>query len=320
MASPNNPKRPRILVLAPIPEPALDLLRNRIELVEAWRDPLGILRELDEAESIEIVFTIGNKPLSREMIECLPSLKYVCHYGVGHDQIDLAALRERKVLMTNTAGASASCVADLAITMLTACVRQVSRGDRFVRDGDWRSGARYNVTPPLSGRRIGIYGLGEIGRKIALRATAFEMAVGYHNRHPISDVGWQYFQSLLALAEWADDLVIAVKATDKTNRSVDAAVLTALGPHGYLINVARGVIVDEDALISALSSSAIAGAGIDTFDNEPAIRPEFLRFDNVILSPHTAAGTSRAMQETTEIFLANLERYLGGQEAQNLVF
>lgn len=310
---------PRILVLAPIPAAALDRLRDRFDLVEAWQDPMRFLDSDRRASDTEIVFTIGNRPLTRAMVERLPALRYVCHYGVGHDQLDLVALRERGVLVTNTAGASASCVADLAVAMLVACVRRLPRGDRFVREGRWRErDARLGLTPPLGGRKVGIFGLGEIGRRIATRAAAFEMEVGYHARGPKPGVAWLYFATLISLAAWADDLVVAASATPETAGSVDGAVLAALGP-GYLINVARGSIVDEDALVAALRASVIAGAGLDTFANEPAIRSEFLELDTIVLSPHAAAGTHRAMQETTEIFLSNLELYVSGHKPQNVV-
>lgn len=310
----------RILVLAPIPPTTLDRLRDRFDLIEAWQDPLAFLTHAGEAGTIEIVFTIGNRPLSREMIDRLPSLRYVCHYGVGHDRIDLAALRERDILITNTTGGNSSCVADLAMAMLTACVRRLFAGDRFVRDGRWeKSGTPYGLTAHLGGRKVGLYGLGDIGTKIALRASAFEMVVGYHTRQPRSDVPARYFSSLLALAEWADDLIVAVKATHETAKSVDAAVLRALGPKGYLVNVARGSVVGEDALVAAIRSGMIAGAALDTFENEPAIRSEFASLENVILSPHAGGGTFRAMQDTDEVFLANLGRYLAGQEPQNIV-
>ena len=306
-----------IAVLAPIPSDALAPLRDRLNLVEVWRDPLGLLTSVPDRERIEIAFTIGNRPFTREIIELLPALRFVCHFGIGTDQLDLATLRDRGVLVTNTAGASASCVADLAVTMLLSLVRTLPQADAFVRHGDW-SAKRFPYNASVGGRKVGIYGLGEIGVRIATRLAAFETEVAYHSRSPRAQVPYRHFSSLQALAEWSDDLVVAVSATSETVGSVDRRVLTALGK-GYVVNVARGSIVDEDALIEALQRGVIAGAGLDTFQNEPVIRDEFLELENVILSPHVGGGTARAIRNTTGIFLANLRRYLEGEEPQNVV-
>lgn len=307
-----------ILALAPIPARALDPLRGRFRIVEAWADPVGFLRPWPRRQAIEIVFTIGNRPLTHEIIELLPALRYVCHFGAGTDQLDLPALRSRGVLVTNTAGAGAACVADLAVALLLSLVKSLPQGDAFVRRGDWGN-APYGFDGSVGGRRVGIYGLGEIGSRIATRLAPFEVEVGYHSRSARSDVPYAHFASLEALAAWADDLVVAVSATPQTVDTVSAGVLAALGPHGYLVNVARGSIVDENALLDALRSRALAGAGLDTFRDEPVIREEFRRLDNVILSPHAGGGTERAIARTAEIFLANLERYLRGEPPQNVV-
>ena len=308
----------KILVLAPIPADALAPLRKRFELVDASGSPLYFLRNCPKPEHFEIAFTIGNCPLTREMIGLLPALRYVCHYGVGTDQLALNALRERDVLVTNTAGASASCVADLALALLLSTIRQLPQGDAFVRGGRWRE-TPFPCGPSIGGRRIGVYGLGDIGSRIAARLAPFETEIGYHTRSLRDDVPYRHFPSLLALSEWADDLIIAVSATEQTVGSVNRAVLAALGSEGVLINVARGSVVDEHALLDALSSGALAGAGLDTFIGEPAINDAFLGLKNVVLSPHIGGGTRRAIKRTTQIFLSNLERFLAGEPPRNVV-
>lgn len=307
----------RILVLAPIPAETLDQLRDEFELVAAGKDPLAFLDAYPEAARIEIALTIGNGVLRRETIDRLPALDYVCHFGVGSDGIDHETLRERGIRFTNTAGSNASCVADYAMLLLGACIRRLRHADAYVRDGHWTSAsARWPNTPHLAGRRVGIYGLGEIGRRIARRAEAFEMEVGYHARAPKPDVSYPFFPTLLSLAAWCDDLVIAASATEDTIRSVDRRILEALGRDGNLVNVARGTIVVEDDLIEALTTNRIAAAGLDVFEDEPAIRPEFAKLANVVLSPHVAAYTHRSARETSEIFLANLRSYLAGRESK----
>lgn len=308
----------RILVAAPIPAEALAPLHDRFELVDASSAPLSFLQACPDPGDFEIALTIGNRPLTRAMIEKLPALRYVCHYGVGTDQLDLAALRARGVLVTNTAGASAGCVAELAVALLLCTIRQLPQGDAFVRSGRW-SETPFPYGPSLGGRRIGIYGFGDIGSAIAARLVPFETEVGYHARSRREAAPYRYFPTLLELAGWADDLVVAVRATEQTVGSVDAAVLDALGAGGMLVNVARGSIVDERALLDALSSGAIAGAGLDTFIGEPSIDEAFLRLDNVVLSPHAGGGTRRAIARATQIFLANLERYIAREPPQNIV-
>lgn len=307
-----------ILVLAPMPAAALDPLRGRLALVDAARDPLAFLRTYAGRDGVEIVFTVGNRPLTAAMIELLPALRLVCHFGVGTDQLDLEALRRRGVLVTNTPGANASCVADLAVAMLLLLVKRLPQADAFVRRGAWgRERPRFETS--LGGRRVGIYGMGEIGLRVAARLAAFEMDIGYYSRTIRPQAPYGHFPSLRALADWADDLVVAVSANAQTQGSVDGAVLAALGPRGHLVNVARGSIVDEDALIAALRGGALAGAGLDTFRDEPRIRPDFLTLDNAILSPHAAGGTERGIRTAIAIFHANLQRHLDGQPPQNVV-
>jgi hydroxypyruvate reductase len=307
-----------ILVLAPLPASALDPLRERLTLVDASRDTLAFLQAWPERETVEIAFSMGSRPLTAEMIGLLPALRYVCHYGVGTDVLDIATLRRRGVLATNTPGASASCVADLAATMLLSLVKEVPAADSFVRRGGWGKERKvFDVS--AGGRKVGIYGLGDIGLQIARRLSAFEMEIGYFSRSFRPQAPYAHFPTLDALAEWADDLVVAVAANSDTDSTVGREILAKLGSRGHLVNVARGSIIDEDALIEALRAGTIAGAALDTFRNEPRIRAEFLQLDNVILSPHAGGGTDRALRNATAIFLANLQRYLAGEPAENVV-
>ena len=307
-----------VLILARLPAALLDPLRERFELVEQILEAGDSLGDFPERERVGIAVTMGNTPLTASTIERLPALRYLCHFGVGTDLLDLPALSARGVLVTNTPGANASCVADLAVTMLLSLVKQVPQADAFVRRGAWGN-ERHGFNIPLAGRKVGIYGMGDIGTRTAARLAAFEMEVGYYSRTPRPQSPHRRFASLMELAAWADDLVVAVAANAETQNSVGCEVLAALGPSGVLVNVARGSIIDEDALIDALRSRAIAGAGLDTFRNEPDIRKEFRSLDNVILSPHVAGGTVRAVREATATFLANLQRYLDGAPPQNVV-
>jgi lactate dehydrogenase-like 2-hydroxyacid dehydrogenase len=312
--------RERIVAIARLPQHTLDVLRQRFEVLEAWHDVPTFLKTYRDTAALRVAITIGNRALTREMIALLPALRYVCHYGVGCDRIDVAALAERGVLLTNTAGSNSTSVAELAIFLLGSCVRRICPSDRAVRMGAWANGSmRRQLAPQLAGRKLGIYGFGHIGSKIAQRATGFEMDIGYYCRTPKQAVTHRFFSSLLALAAWSDDLVVAVDATAATERSVNAAVLAALGPHGFLVNVARGSVVAEDDLVVALESGTIAGAGLDVYANEPSVPKALIEAMNVVLTPHMASDTEGAVRTTDQMFFDNLERYFAGLPPQNTV-
>jgi lactate dehydrogenase-like 2-hydroxyacid dehydrogenase len=264
---------------------------------------------------VDAMVALGIEGIDAATLYLLPTLRIIVCLGSGYDGIDLEAAARRGVAVAHSPGANASSVADVAIALVIECVRDIPRLRRHLQAGEWNGlhGARPEGRTGLTGRNLGIYGLGAIGRKIASRAIACEMNVGYHGRRRHDDAGYAYFATLRDLATWSSVLVLAARADGANRHIVDREVLAALGPEGYLVNIARGSLVDEAALTRALQDGTIAGAGLDVFEHEPDV-PEALRaLPNVALTPHIGGVTveSRARMEAT--VLANLAAHFAGE-------
>lgn len=266
---------------------------------------------LQHAARVQVVLTIGSIGLSAAQMDALPALQLVCALGAGYEKVDVAHARSRGIATGNGAGTNDSCVADHALGLVLASVRGIKDLDAATRAGVWRTALP--LPAGLTGKRLGVLGLGTIGRKIALRAQAFEMEVGYHNRSPRSDVPWTYFDSLAALAAWADVLVIATPGGADTQHLVDAGVLRALGPHGHLVNIARGSVVDTEALAQALRSGELGAAALDVYDSEPQPPVALLDAPHVLLTPHVAGWSPESVQATVDRFIANARCHLEGR-------
>jgi hydroxypyruvate reductase len=246
------------------------------------------------------------------LIDALPKLEIIVCSSGHVDTVDRAAARKRGIAVTNAPGISAPDVADFAIAHLMAVARGISKCEDFVRSGRWTSGLM-PLSTRVSGKTLGIVGMGEIGRIVARRAEGLDMTVCYHEPEKMPDVSYRHFDDVIELARRVDFLSLHCRAEPATRHLVDRAVLKALGPQGILVNMARGVVVDEEALIDALESGGIAGAGLDVFENEPHL-PERLRtLTNVILSPHQGAFTEEAKADMLEMALANLRAHFAGQ-------
>jgi lactate dehydrogenase-like 2-hydroxyacid dehydrogenase len=241
-------------------------------------------------------------------IDALPALKVISSFGVGLDKIDLGAAARRGIPVGYTPDVLNDCVADTAFTLLLDVARRASEADRFVRRGDWLKD-KFPLATRASGKKLGIVGLGRIGRTIAKRASGFDMDIRYHNRRPVEGVSYGYEASLLALARWADFLVVAAAGGAESAKLISAEVLQALGPKGFLINIARGTVVDEAALIQALQDKTIAGAGLDVFVDEPRVPEALFALDNVVLLPHVASATHETRQAMAALVLENLKAY-----------
>jgi len=267
-----------------------------------------------DASSVRAVLTLGTIGIDRAAMGRLPSLGLVCCLGSGYEGVDLAAAKDRGIVVAHSPGANASSVADVAMGLLITSVRRMFSANAFLLSGDWeRRVKRSFIGPGLTGRRMGIFGLGQIGERIALRAAAFEMEIGYFNRRQRTNVPYTYFPSLLSLAEWADVLMIAVRADAGNRHAVDAEVLRVLGANGHVINISRGSMIDEDALVDALQRGVIAGAGLDVFESEPVV-PEALRaLKQVALVPHIGSETDEAVAAMSTMVLANLEAFFAGR-------
>jgi lactate dehydrogenase-like 2-hydroxyacid dehydrogenase len=273
--------RPDLLIVTNIPAPLRAALAERFTLHEGEAPPQTRAR--------------------------LPALEIVAIHGVGHDRLDLDALAARGVRVTTTPGVLTEDVADQAIALMLAVQRRIVTNDALVRGGGWAAplGRR------ASGRRIGIFGLGQIGHAIALRAAPFASELLYSARSE-KPVPWRFVPDIAALAEASDVLILAAPGGAETQKIVDAAVLDRLGPGGVLVNIARGSLVDEDALIAALAEGRIAGAGLDVFAEEPRV-PEALRaLDNAVLAPHQGSATEEGRTEMRELVLANLDAHFAG--------
>ena len=275
----------------------------------------------DGSATVRAVLTNGRGGLSGDEMALLPKLELVCTAGAGYEAVDLDTARACGIAVANCPDTNASAVADSAMMLLMATTRHLLQADRFVRAGGWQEQWAV-VTPTISGKRLGILGLGTIGNKIALRARGFEMEVGYHNRSAVAGSSYRYFDSLLELATWADFLICAAPGGAETRHLVNADVLTALGAKGYLVNIGRGTVVDTAALIDALRSKRIAGAGLDVVEGEPAtppILPELLQFDSVVITPHYAGRAPEARTAATALILANLNAYFAGKPLPSAV-
>ncbi|NDL61879.1 2-hydroxyacid dehydrogenase [Acerihabitans arboris] len=265
-----------------------------------------------DPSSINAVLTIGSIGLSEAHMAALPNLRLICCQGVGYEKVDLDAARARGIMVANGAGTNDTAVADHALALLAAMVRDIPGLDRAVRRGEWQQARQ--TRPQLTGRRVGILGLGNIGLKIAKRcAQGFDMEVAYHNRQPRADSELRYCDTVDALAHWADFLVVCTPGGAGTRHLVNARTLEALGADGFLINVSRGSVVDTGALIDCLRRRAIAGAALDVVEGEPEVPAALTALDNIILTPHVAARSPEALEAMFARVLDSLTCYFSGR-------
>ena len=277
------------------------------------KDPEAWLRE--HGASIAAAITGGHTGITRSMLEQLPAVKVVAVNGVGTDAVDLAYCRERRLPVTATLGALTEDVADLAIGLLIAACRNLCAGDRFVRDGRWELHPQPSAIPlarRFSGMRVGIVGMGRVGRAVAVRAAAFGCPIAYTDLRAMDDISHRFVPGLVDLARESDALVLCA-AADKAEGIVDAAVLEALGPRGFLVNVARGRLVNEADLTSALTAGRIAGAGLDVFVDEPRVPMALRQSDNVTLQAHRASATWETRTAMGQMVLDSLAQALAGE-------
>lgn len=264
----------------------------------------------EKGAQFNAVLTIGLLGLTREEMQSMPGLKLICCMGAGYEGIDLDAAHAFGITIVNGRGTNDSCAADHAMGLVIATMRNFRKLDELCREGVWRTAIPQPTN--VSGKRMGIFGLGMIGEKIARRAAAFDMEIGYHNRNPKSGSDYTYFDRLPDLAAWCDVLVCAAPGGAETKHIIDSTVLSNLGPNGFLINIGRGSLVETHLLADALRSGVIAGAGIDVYETEP-LRPEALmELDNLLITPHLAGWSPEATQAQLDLVLANLEGYFSG--------
>jgi lactate dehydrogenase-like 2-hydroxyacid dehydrogenase len=260
-----------------------------------------------------VAVTSGRTGVDAALIAQLPALAAIVHFGVGYDTTDLDAAAARGIVASNTPDVLNDCVADTAVGLMIDTLRRFSASERFLRAGSWLSG-NYPLTRQVSHTRVGIVGLGRIGGAIAARLAPFGCRISYHNRTPVSDSPFTYVASVPELARAVDVLIVAAAGGAGTRHLVDAETLAALGPQGYLINIARGSVVDEVALVDALTNGKLAGAGLDVFTDEPNVPQALMSLDNVVLLPHVGSGTVQTRAAMEDLTLRNLDSFLKSGE------
>jgi lactate dehydrogenase-like 2-hydroxyacid dehydrogenase len=278
-------------------------------------DGLGQAEFLAEhAAEIRVAVTGGPPGVDADLIAALPNLEAIVNNGVGVDAIDLDAAKRRGIGVSNTPDVLTDTVADTALGLILMTLRRFGAADRYVRAGRWARDGQFPYARDVSGLQVGILGLGRIGSAIATRLLGFDCAIAYHNRHRIDGSPYRYAESPMQLAESVDVLVVATTGDQKTHHLVDRAVLEALGPEGYLINIARGSVVDQDALVELLAGGGLAGAGLDVFAEEPHVPAELFDLDNVVLLPHVGSATARTRRAMALLAIRNLDSYLNTGE------
>ena len=293
-----------VLVLDPLPADIEQEIGRRFHVLRAYEGDLKSIID-QHGDGIVALTSRGKTTIDDSLLAMLPALQIVTAYGVGYDRIDAAAAARRGVMVTNTPDVLNADVADLAVALLLATLRRLPQADRFVRDGSWMKGA-FPLTPTLRNRTIGLVGMGRIGQEIAKRLAAFDVEVVYHSRNRVHDVSYPHYPALMEMARNVDTMIVIVPGGKATEKLINADVLAALGTNGVFVNVARGNVVDQAALIQALRDGTILAAGLDVYDGEPSVPAELTAMENVVLLPHIGSGTSETRRAMGRLFLNNL--------------
>ncbi|ODR24791.1 2-hydroxyacid dehydrogenase [Mycolicibacterium porcinum] len=311
---PESESSRRVLQVGPLKPSLAETLRTSYDAQVLPDGPERTAFLTEHGATIAAVVTSGRTGVDAELMSALPNLGAVVNFGVGYDTTDVEAAAARGVMVSNTPDVLSDCVADTAVGLLIDTMRQFSAADRYLRAGRWPADGNYPLTHKASGARVGIIGLGRIGTAIATRLVAFGCPISYHNRREIADSPYRYVSSPVDLAHQVDVLIISAAGGSGTRHLVDRDVLEALGPDGYLVNIARGSVVDEGALVDALTGGRLAGAGLDVFTDEPNVPEALLSLDNVVLLPHVGSGTVETRAAMEALTLANLDKFLESGE------
>ncbi|CAI0869282.1 Glyoxylate/hydroxypyruvate reductase B [Serratia liquefaciens] len=297
-----------VLLIAPVMDNLLARLEAAFVVHRLYEQEDAAAFLAEKGAAFRAVVTRGDIGVETPVLEQLPNLGLIAVFGVGTDAIDLNYTRKHGIAVTITSGALTEDVADMALGLLLATARQLCHNDRFVREGHWLKEAP-GLSVQVSGKRLGIFGMGNIGRAIAQRAAGFNMRIQYASRTQDSSLPYRYFPDLLALARESDFFIIAISGGKDSAGLVDKAVFDALPSHALVINIARGSIVNEPNLITALQSGAIAGAGLDVYAHEPEVSAELIAMENVVLQPHIASATQETRQKMSDIVFTNVEAF-----------
>ncbi|MBR0642268.1 2-hydroxyacid dehydrogenase [Roseomonas hellenica] len=301
---------PLVLQLAPIGSLADQGLREEFAAVRLWEQADAEAWLAAHGAEVTCVATSVRRGCDAALIAALPALRAISSWGVGFETIAMDAAHARGIQVANTPDVLDDCVADLAWALMLAAARRIGAADRYVRDGHWRALGEFPLSTRVSGKRLGVLGLGRIGAAIARRGQGFAMEVRYHGRAPRPDTSYGFEPSLMALAEWSDFLIVACPGGPQTRHLVSASVLEALGPRGILVNIARGSVVDQAALIRMLEEGRLGGAGLDVLEGEPGAPAALRTCDDVVLTPHVGSATRETREAMERLVLDNLHAFL----------
>lgn len=304
--------RPGLLLTQRLVDTMLPALEQRFTVFRLWEAPHQPSFVASNASSIRAVVCNTTVGVSSDLVDALPHLEIVSSFSVGVDKIDLVKCKERGIPVTNTPDVLTDCTADTALALMLAVLRRLCPSDRFVRQGLWPVQGNFELTVKVSGKRVGIVGLGRIGLAIAKRAEAFGCPISYQGKSQKPNIPYTYYASIVELAAKSDVLIISCPLTEETKHIIDRKVMDALGPQGFLINIARGPIVDEAELVKALAEGRLGGAGLDVYENEPIVPKELFSMDNVVLAPHVGSATLETRRNMADIVISNLDAHFSG--------
>ena len=305
--------RPAVLAIGLYPPGDIELLEAHYDVHRLWEAPDKTAFLTQHGQKIRAIATRGDLALPAEIMAMLPKLEMIGIYGVGTDGVDLATARQRGIKVSNTPDILTGDTADTALALMLAWSRQVVKGDAHVRSGTWAATGSITLGTRLNGKRAGIIGLGRIGKTVARRCVGFDMTVAYYGRSTQADQPYTFFSSLTDLAAQSDFLIATLTGGPATAKFITAGVLKALGPKGVFINIARGSVVDEEALLTALEQKTIAGAGLDVYLNEPKIDSRFSKLDNVVLLPHIGSATIETRRAMGQLMRDNIAAHFDGK-------
>lgn len=304
---------PEIIMTGPLMAYVADQLRARFIVHELWNAPdrAAMLREIG-GRVRGVAGGGAHVRIDGALFDALPKLEMVANFGVGYDNVDAAEAGRRGIVVSNTPDVLTDEVADLALGLLLATVRQLPQVDRFLRAGKWLE-KPYPLTTSLRTRKVGIVGLGRIGKAVAHRLEAFGLPIAYHGRSRQADVAYRYYPSLVEMAQDVDTLISVAPGGAATHHMINAEVLKALGPHGIVVNVGRGTVIDERALIEALEAKTILSAGLDVFEDEPRVPAELIAMDHVVLLPHVGSASVHTREQMGQLLVDNLVSWFSGK-------
>jgi hydroxypyruvate reductase len=310
--------KPEVLIVAAMMPRVMETLASDFDAHRLWEAPDQAALLASVGPRIRGIATTGGRGAEAKLIAALPALEIIACYGVGVDAIDLPAARARGIIVTNTPDVLTDDVADMGVALLLAASRRVCQGDRHVRSGAWLKGD-LALARKFGGSKVGILGLGRIGQAIARRCGAFDCQIAYHGPRAKPGVPYRFVPSLVELARDSDFLVVSCPGGAATRNLVDRAVLDALGPQGVLINISRGSVVDEPALLEALADKRLGGAALDVFVDEPRVPPALFAMDNVVLQPHVGSATVETRGAMGDLVITNLRNHFAGKKVVTAV-